>query len=213
MASNARQGAPPALFELRAIPVWAKLEAALRRLPGLSSATEHRLCIACDRLAPLAGLTASSDTPFRLTSRKTTRTELDKLARLADALADHIEHHMHMPAIVALAEARVMRDTIRSLSREWAMHARRADLSQIPERVGRGPEQLRQLPCVVAWMLRQDVEALTGKRPTISVTEGKASGPFIDLVGEVFGILAIEASPEVVAREILYGGKGRRKRR
>jgi hypothetical protein len=241
MARDARQETPQALAELRATPVWSKLKAALRRLPGLHGdvATEPRLCIACDRLAPLAGLTASSDTPFRLASRKTTRTELDELARLADALADHVERDLHMPAIIALADAHVMRDTVRSLSREWAMHARRADLSQIPERIGRGQEQLRQLARAVGWMLRQDVEALTGKRPTITVRDGEATGPFLDLVTEVFSILAIKASPEAVAREALkknvafgggtirfnargeasphmaprYGEKGRKKRR
>ena len=80
MARDARRETPQALAELRATLVWANLEVALRRLPGLSSdvATEHRLCIACDRLAQLANLRALSDTPFRLVSRKTTRTELEE---------------------------------------------------------------------------------------------------------------------------------------
>lgn len=44
-------------------------------------------------------------------------------------------------------------------------------------------------------------EGLTGKTPTISTVEGRARGPFLDLVGALFEAGGIEARPEAFARE------------
>jgi hypothetical protein len=44
---------------------------------------------------------------------------------------------------------------------------------------------------------------LTGRRPTISTTDGIASGPFLELTRDVFGIFGVDASAEAQARAFI----------
>ena len=200
------------LSELRATSVWVSIEAALRRLPGLppGEATEARLRRACDGLAGIAhhAKDPPTDVPFRRTNRKTARAELDKLANLAEALADHAET-LHEPAILALAEVHLTRAVVAGFAREVSARARNADVNHVPETVGRGKEQSRQLAMMVGALCHDDFTELTGRRPAIRMVDDgdKAGGPFLDLLREVFGILAINASAENVARETIMEKK------
>ena len=204
MARASPQKPPQALSELRAT---------FRRLPLRSDGAlingvtiDHHLGIACDRLTPLAAIgDVPTDTPFRSTAnRKTTRAELDKLATLADALAEHVEKHMHAPAIAALLAAGVARGMVMQSAREVAEAARGADISHVPVVVERGTEQSRQRALMVARLLYDDFAALTGKKPTTRLLR--------DLVRDVFAILQINASPEAVARATVREKRGSEKR-
>ncbi len=63
----------------------------------------------------------------------------------------------------------------------------------------------------IAEVVGQHFRGLTGKRPTVSVyppvgvkeKDGKAYGPFLDLMTDVFTALEIKASPEVWARHVV----------
>jgi hypothetical protein len=204
------------LSQLRGTHRWTQLKAAFRRLPlrvdgarihGLT--VEEHLLVACDRLAgfPNHG-PIPSDTPFRPASRKTTRAELERLAQLADALTDHVESHMHEPAILALAGAGIVRGSVILFARAIAESARRTDLSRVAEKVGRGNQQSRQRTMLAAQLLYEDFRLLTGRDPKINVTGTRAGGRFIALLQEAFSILSIDGSAESVARELIKEKRG-----
>jgi hypothetical protein len=67
----------------------------------------------------------------------------------------------------------------------------------VPVRRGAPPKRLaRQLACHLASVYRE----LSGADPTISTVDGKARGPFLDLVLDVFNAFAVDGSAETWAR-------------
>ena len=52
----------------------------------------------------------------------------------------------------------------------------------------------------------KEYERLTGNRPTLRVRDGKAAGPILDLVKDVFDALRIDASPEATIRRVKATG-------
>jgi hypothetical protein len=55
----------------------------------------------------------------------------------------------------------------------------------------------------VGLYLYQEYERVTGKCPTLTVRDNRASGPFFDLVKAVFDALGIKAKPEPTVRRVM----------
>lgn len=180
-----------------------KIEDAYRRLPILKEA-ESWLTLMVDEIARLP-LGAKRTFAFDAAGRSSTIKELDALAKKSEALAECLVS-LHGPAINALAEAGFSeRHLLLKLASKLHLSARGADVSNVPENQGKGRREAR-LPLAIASILAFHYRELTGKEPTIithasSAEEGKAYGPFLDLVKAVFSALGIEASAEAMARK------------
>jgi hypothetical protein len=146
-----------------------------------------------------SGRQRPSDKPFRSTGRKKARDELDKLVEAADALIECVAD-LHAPAIDVLADRGMMRGSITTFARTIATAAREADVSAVPEKIKRGDETDVRYASTLARLLYHHFAILTGQRPTVRVSDGKAYGPFLTLLREVFAALEIKVSPESQAR-------------
>lgn len=183
------------------------IEAAFRRLPLLKD-KESLLQGAVDNLATI-DCTGPGVIPakFKVVGRTRTMNELDKLAKLSEGLAEHIEA-LHEPAILAWADtefSRVRLELPASL-RDIAIRARKAKTSIVPESPPAGkPTDARAH--AVATMIEYYYQMLTGKKPTrqFDPYEEKPAikGPFISLLDEVFKILNLPANTDHIARKVI----------
>jgi hypothetical protein len=109
---------------------------------------------------------------------------------------------LHEPTILALAAPSIVwlaRGGLRRLAQQAANAARQADVSNVPLKCPRQPENCRAP--VVANYLANEYETFTGKRPTVRTRNGAAYGPFLELVRKVFRAMSIDNSAEAAARK------------
>lgn len=138
-----------------------------------------------------------------LASSSTTKREIASLARHARALFGAIDS-LHKPAIDALnyrKEALTGPLGIRTKLKVLIAAADSATVPELPANAGRGRRphvQARK----IAFEVAKHFYALTDKLPTVRTLEGKAYGPFIDLLGDVFAALEIRDAVENHAREV-----------
>jgi len=69
-----------------------------------------------------------------------------------------------------------------------------------------GGRPMKKAAPAVARQARRSYETLTGERATVITRHGRAEGPFIAFLGDLFDALGIEASPETQARAATKGG-------
>jgi hypothetical protein len=183
-----------------------KIEDAFRRLPILEE-EDSRLAAMVEEIARLLPVTAQSNPAFALVGHNATKSELEELEKKAAALAKCIAS-LHAHAIGALADnGFIDRLALQQQANQLAVIASNAALSlDVPEKQGGGrPRAL--LPTGIARILAFNYQELTGKRPTIIIDDSygsPASGPFLELVTEVFNALGVDdASPNSMARSAI----------
>jgi hypothetical protein len=133
--------------------------------------------------------------------------ELDAVRKAAAALAGKLDA-LHEPARKALDEMggqtiRWMKVTLAGLEAA-AAHAK---IPPIPPFAGQG-RPTKSGPSRITKIVGLHYARLAGKRPTISVStqDGHiASGPFLDVLAEIFAAFRMNASPEACARKFIAG--------
>ena len=180
---------------------------ALRSLPLLPD-TEETLSRTISMLANIAAQSAGPDTPFRRVGQAKSRAELKKLQTSAAALARSIDE-LHQPSIDALGLVHWMeRKQLKEAVQRAAEAAERADIGALPRNC---PRQGRNSPApVIADLLAAAFHELTGARPTVLTSDGKAWGPFLKLVTAVFDAMGLEDRPEHITRDAVsrYARRG-----
>jgi hypothetical protein len=83
-----------------------------------------------------------------------------------------------------------------------ASAAAHGDIQRQPYSRGMSAKPKKTASRTVARKAYDIFEELTGAPPTISTNSGKAEGPYLGLLNDIFRILDIRASPEAAAREI-----------
>jgi hypothetical protein len=160
------------------------LEAALRRLPVAAPVGPG---IPYETLIPgiARQLSLMQPNDHKLASPATTRRKLIALKKRAEALSKDMSAAVHLPlqqrlAIIAIAYA---------------------ETCKLPRPARTGAPQ-KQLALRVACTVAEHYYALTGKKPTrITPCEGgKACGPFVAFLTEIFKLLGIKASAENQAK-------------
>jgi hypothetical protein len=165
---------------------------------------EGRMGGMIDSLLGFAGKTNVKPPPrLREVSHKRAQGELRQLLRSIDALAIQLDK-LHRPVIVALADRGVLAHSLGQSLRKISEAARAADLTGVSEQASKGrPPKVG--PNVLTEFLASCYKSLTGKAPTV-VTDwdtGKAYGPFLQLVSDVFMALEVKANPEDAARKVV----------
>jgi len=179
--------------------VSAKIEAAFRRLHfnvGGEEGFSHTLAL----LTQIATTTPAPDTAFRRVGRARCEAELKTLCSAAERLVRAIDN-LHEPTILALAAPPISwfaRTEVKKMAQQVAYAACHADVSNVAAGVGVQPRNRPSL--VVADIVANEYERITGDRPTVRTRDGSAYGPFFDLVRDVFIAMDINDSPEVAAR-------------
>ena len=186
-----------------------RLEAAYRKLP----IRPNEVCMIPAMLDVLEQLppTAEPLPAFTVVGRQATQRELDRLEAAARALVECLSS-LHEPAITALADAKADnrpvgfwdRAALMRMATHVAIAARRADVSEVPEKQGT-ERHSTHVPLAIAHILASDYQTLTGNNPTCS--SDKNSGleylSFPDFVEEVFRVLGVNEDPEWMARRAL----------
>jgi hypothetical protein len=142
---------------------------------------------------------------FRSASREASARELQTLAKLAAKLAGHIQH-LHMPAIVALANTGLFlggdRLGLAPQLRRTARAAEDSGLDFVPETgTGKGrPSDTRAH--AVGQLLARQFEEITGRllSPTVPALDPDTYGEFVKLVRRVLGAVGLANNPGIVAR-------------
>jgi hypothetical protein len=203
-----------------------KIEAAFRSL-SIHPEIERRIAsefgmTVDDRIASMVSAlenlpsSVKRNPSFEDIGHKTTKKELKDLAKKAQELAKCLAS-LHKPAIVALANVPkplLYRRELKELATHISEAASEAasglasdtashdDSSKMSKKKGRGRTPNR-LAIGIARILAFDYEELTGKPPTIRTLNGKAYGPFLNLVTDVFNALGLEARPEAMAKKAI----------
>lgn len=140
----------------------------------------------------------------RPASQKASEVELERLAKIAAQLADHIEA-MHRPAVAAIWKE--------SADDLWTTAQRARDLSEAAKHAAgvidaedsaRGAGKKVEAE-EVAEMAGHVFEHVTGRRPTLTVApdDGQVSGVWPDFLARVFTTLRVKASPNWQARAVM----------
>lgn len=191
------------------------IEAAFRRLPLLTG-KEDSLRMAVNMLANVDCSGPGTPPPkFSAVGRNQTSKELQKLARLADALAECIDA-LHEPAILALADAGLeVRLKLPSSLRDIAKRARQTDLDQLPA-APHGGKPTNNRAHAIADMLAYHYHALTGEEPSRHFDpysdNDTSRSPFVTLVDEMFRAMGLHVNAEHVARAAIGRRPGARRK-
>lgn len=185
----------------------AQIKSTFDRLPLRQGKDEHlrhtvsRLAkIAIDRTKPNQAQNA-----FAPANRATCEAELNSLIRVADDLVN-IVSGLHQPTILALADAGLLRAHLHQIAVQIKEAVARADVSKVDPQLPKGRHR-DEFARMIAGYLANQFHFLTGETPTIRVhtpphpSAGKAYGPFLELITDVFSAMNIKASPETFARE------------
>lgn len=193
-----------------------EIEAAFRKLKILPP-NEWRLNSIVQTLAfiPL-GASGKSPRKFRAIGKKAARKELDDVAKTASKLKGLLDD-LSQTSILALADAGLLQVVhhidISNRLGSLEVFAKKADVSGVPEKQGKGQPQ-NNLVSGVANMIAHNYFTLTGRKPTVSTknngVQDIAYGPFFVLVGDIFRAMKIDASPEAAAREAVKAFKERK---
>jgi hypothetical protein len=149
-------------------------------------------------------------------STSATRRELANLEKRAAALLNAIDA-LHKPAIDALnyrKEALIGPAGLTTKLRVLSAAASHATIPELPATVGRG-RKTKDQPHRIALAAAQHFYGLTGKIPTVIVPSagGKARGPFVKLLTEIFAAVGVAASAEYHAREAARAMEGYRSKK
>jgi len=180
--------------------VGSNIEAALRRLP-FNVGGEQRLSHTVMLLTQIATPTPAPDTAFRSVGRARSEAELKALGKSAETLVRAISN-LHMPTILALAAppaSWTARAELKRLALQAAAAALRANVSDL-EPASKVQPRNRASP-MVAGILADEYERITGERPTVRTRDGVAYGPFFGLVRDIFVAMGFKDSPEVASRK------------
>jgi len=138
------------------------------------------------------------------TTAKSTKAELEQVAKRAEALLSVVEA-LHKPAIDALGFREPwptgsvgMETQLRIL----AAMARNATVADPPPGTGLGAKVKAQ-PQAIARLAACHYLGLAGRMPTVAVRNNQAYGPFIEMLASIFDALAVNASVENQAREAI----------
>ena len=132
---------------------------------------------------------------FRASGRATARKELDGLAECAERLVQRIGG-LHQPAIIALANRGVTRHRAELLLLAFARAFRSADVSGVPEKVKSAGRPPNHQQCLVAHLIINAYEELSGGREDIP---GKSQG-LTTLIKEIFALTQLDGDPEAAKR-------------
>jgi hypothetical protein len=172
---------------------------------------EERLSHAVMLLTQIATPPPAPDTAFRRVGRARCEAELKALGKSAETLVRAISN-LHRPTILALAAppaSWMARGELKRLAQQAAAAAFRANVSDV-ERASKVQPRNRASP-MVADILADEYERITGKRPTVRTRDGIAYGPFFELVRDIFIAMGFRDSPEVASRNALrYRQKSRK---
>jgi len=67
---------------------------------------------------------------------------------------------------------------------------------------GRGGKRVKSASRAIGRYCYRLFDEFTGRPPTIHTRDGKASGPFLDFITDVFLVMGVDASPEAVGRKV-----------
>ena len=184
----------------------ARLQAAFERLEIAPTAEDRLPYISLmpeilRGLLLMGGMRAGRSPHHEGAPPNTIRRELAALAKRAEALRAVIRR-LHKPAIDAVAlrpKWPASWDTQLSILMTVVAHAEVPDL---PANAGLGAPT-KTMARQIAQAVADHYRGLTDKKPTISTKDGKATGPFLDLLAEVFDTLDISARPESQARAVI----------
>jgi hypothetical protein len=185
----------------------AQLQEALLRLPLDPNHSESNRDLLLPGIARQLALMVGNDQPplsTRAAASNTTKRELKDVQKHANALLKTLEG-LHEPAITALSDIGPLwpQGKLTLLLRVLIAAVDSAEIAETAPTAGRG--RLPNLQATrIAEYLKQYFPLLTGKPATVSTRseDGKAYGPFLDAVTEIFRILRIDASPETYARQV-----------
>lgn len=194
----------------RPLSTHSRIERAFRHLNIRPEAAAQVPGLA-DVLARLEGrVSGIVPSRFRSISGKRAKTELATISRLAARLDNQISR-LHEPSVVALADEGILTFQASNHARLIAERAASAGAKialNPPHDRGR-PRKLAAE--AIATIVSAGYSSLTGKTPTISTnwSTGRAGGPFLHLLAEVFAALKVRASPEAAARKLIRNLKRR----
>jgi len=194
-------------------PLRERIEAVLRTLPLRQdlSATEleSRIAVATGELTRRAKITLSFLDPEAPALDKQATVALHKLACSLDTAIHTLAFLLPEPAAVALVDAGLAPEKAQQALEAMLKSIDGAYLSLKPKKPGRPPAHLQQILIDSFGATYFD---LTGKRPTVSTMNSKASGIFYNFTLKMLQAMRFEKifKPEYEVRRLC---KVRRKRR
>lgn len=185
-----------------------ELDRACRRLrlrPDAEARIPAIVSVLMDVALTSPGKTGELPAVFSPIGRKTCERELAVLTAAATRLADALEQ-LHEPTVLALAQvgfAASQRRGLPDMLRAVGDQAKRADVSEVALRSGRGRRPDRRSEAV-ARIAGSAYRSLTGKRPTYTTdpTTSRRSGNWPAFLQAIFAAIGIEGAGDHWARTV-----------
>lgn len=188
----------------------------LESLPVLTERSD-RLKSEALRIEITATLAGLNDRPCR--RKGGSKKAIQSLETLIPLLGKSINHFRDMPSEAhdALEHEVTRIQKVQSQTRGWRLTANpniidmqmlslaKIALAAVEELKGTDITRSSKPSKTAAWEVAKQAkytyQTLTGKRATVATKDGKAYGPFLDFVANIFRATGIKASPETWARE------------
>ncbi len=192
----------------------AKVKEAMRRLPVLPE-QQHMVDPLADRLVVFSVPVRVLDLPrTQPVGRDQALRELQTFIKLSDKLVDHLLCGMHQTTLDAMGRAGAKALPLGMVKylddhREIAITAP-AELDKVP-RIRKGAKPKRRAAAVTR-RAAECFEILTGRRPTVTVSQARGHpirGSWVSFLAEVFAALDIKGRPAAQAKA--YGKKKKAK--
>lgn len=132
--------------------------------------------------------------PPKAVSADAAKKELRDLARKTEALIEVLDG-LSRTSLDALNYREVALRKLKTNLRIFQTGIITTEVQESLVNTGRGAPKKIQ-PRKIARLVAQHYYALTGKKPTAPSKDGKAYGPFVELLNAVYRILGVEASAE-----------------